>query len=255
MRSHRILLVALALVARFSAAALAEDFRIETKIFSGKEKTASSQNLTLFSAGYVYDYLSDPKRVAVFDRAHGRFILLDPAHKLKTEIKTEDVVVFSEKFHAWAAKSSNPFMKFAADPEFEVEFNDDGKLTLTSPHLVYRLETVPAKKSETAEQYREFCDWYARFNAMLNLGSTPPFPRLEVNKELFKRSLVPTEVTLTIPSQATSGVRAVTLRAEHHFNWRLLHSDQEKISETANQLATFKTVDLAEFEPSLFSKR
>jgi hypothetical protein len=70
-------------------------------------------------------------------------------------------------------------------------------LTLTSPHITYRLETVPARTAETVQQYREFSDWYARFNAMFNLGSTPPFPRLAVNKELARRGLVPTEVTLT----------------------------------------------------------
>ena len=57
----------------------AEDFRIETKVYSGRDKSPVSQNVTLFQAGYVYDYMADPERVAVFDRAHGRFILLDPA--------------------------------------------------------------------------------------------------------------------------------------------------------------------------------
>ena len=229
---------------------MADDFRIETKVYNGKEKAAVSQNVTLFQAGYVYDYLSDPERIAVFDRAHGRFIVLDPSRKMKVELKTDDVLVFSEKFHAWAAKSSNAFMKFAADPQFDVSLSEEGELTLASPHVTYKLETVTTPSSETAQQYREFSDWYARFNAMFNLGSTPPFPRLAVNKELATRGLVPTKVTLTIPAQATSGVRAVSMRTEHHVSWRLLQRDSERIAETANQLATFKTVDLAEFEPA-----
>jgi hypothetical protein len=238
-----------------TAIASAADFRIETKVFVGKEAEPVSQNETLFQAGCVYDYLSDPQRVTVFDQARGRFIVLDPARKLKVEIKTDEVLIFSERFHTWAAKSSNGFMKFAADPEFDVKLSSGGKLTMVSPHMTYELETVPVESEKAAQQYREFSDWYARFNAMIHLGSTPPFPRLTVNKELAKNSLIPTEVTLTIPAQRTLGVPAVTMRTEHHVSWRLLQRDTEKINETANQLATFKTVDLAEFEPDAVSKR
>ncbi|MEX2112335.1 MAG: hypothetical protein WD845_04075 [Pirellulales bacterium] len=234
---------------------MAADFRIETKVFVGKDSEPVSHNETLFQAGYVYDYLSEPQRITVFDQVHGRFVLLDPTRKLKVEIKTDDVVVFSDRFHTWAAKSSNGFMKFAADPEFEVKLSSDGKLTMVSPHLTYELETVPAESEQSAQQYREFSDWYARFNAMIHLGSTPPFPRLAVNKELAKNGLIPTQVTLTIPAQRTLGVSAVTMRSEHHVARRLLPRDIEKIGETANQLATFKSVDLAEFEPDAISKR
>jgi hypothetical protein len=255
MRRPGALLFGIAVSLCFGWPAQADDFRIETKVFRGSDSSPVSQNLTLFQAGYVYDYLSDPERIAVFDRAHGRFILLDPARQVKVELKTDDVLVFSEKFHAWAAKSSNGFMKFAADPDFEVTFAENGQLTLASPHITYRLETVPAKTPETAQQYREFSDWYARFNAMVHLGSTPPFPRLQVNEQLAKRGLVPTEVNLTIPKQATLGVPGVSMRSEHHVSWRLLQRDTARIGETANQLAAFRTVDLAEFEPKSVTKK
>ncbi len=255
MHTQRALLIGLLAALVWPLAAAADDFRIETKVFDGKEKKAASHNVTLFQAGCVYDYLTDPDRVAVFDRARGRFILLDPARKMKVEVKTDDVLIFSEKFHSWAAKSGSAYMKFAADPQFEVKLGEDGVLTLETPHLTYRVETVPAASDATSQQYREFSDWYARFNAMLNLGSPPPFPRLAVNKELAQRKLIPTEVSLTIPTQAGSGVRAVSMRSEHHVTARLLPRDLEKIAETANQLAAFKAVDLAEFEPDLVGKR
>jgi hypothetical protein len=255
MRRFNVSLVGLLVATCLAPAAAADDFRIETKVFAAKDKAPRSQNVTLFQAGYVYDYLSDPQRVAVFDRIHGRFILLDPARKVKVEIKTNEVLDFSEKFHAWAASNSNAFMKFAADPEFEVKFTSGGDLTLANPHLTYRLETVPARTPDRAKQYREFCDWYARFNAMIHLGSTPPFPRLEVNRELAERSLVPTKVSLTIPAQTKLGVQAVSMRTEHHVSWRLLQRDLERIAGTADHLATFKPVDLAEFQRDDLTKR
>lgn len=232
-------------------AAWADDFRIETKVYSGKTKI--SQNTTLFEAGYVYDYLSSPERVAVFDQPHGRFILLDPARKVKAEVKTDDVRVFTDKFREIAQASSRDFMKFAADPAFDVDFSAVGELTLSSQFLNYRLETMEANTPEAARQYREFSDWYARFNAMASPGSTPPFPRMSVNAELAERGLVPTEVQLSIP--AAPGMKAISLRSEHKVSWRLLHGDHKKIAETGHQLTTFKSIDFDKFEPVVVSKK
>ena len=236
-------------IGEFVTPAAAEDFRIETRVFVGRSKTAASENLTLFQSGYVYDYLSGPDRVAVFDKPHGRFILLDPARELKAEVKTDDVMVFAKKLRDLAAKNSSAFMKFAAEPDFETKFAQDGALTLSSRYLTYRLKTEPAPTPEAADQYHDFSNWYARFNAMTNPGSTPPFPRLVVNAELASRGLVPTEVHLTISNQSGLGNRGATMRTEHHVSWRLLESDVAKIAETANQLAAFKAAELAELQP------
>ncbi|MEX0679257.1 MAG: hypothetical protein WD063_19430 [Pirellulales bacterium] len=225
----------------------ADDFRIETKVYNGRSKRPVSQNVTLFRAGYVYDYLSMPERIAVFDQAHGRFIVLDPVRKLKAEIKSSDVRKLVDSLHDLAAKSSVAALKFAADPEFEVEFTAQGDLTLSSPHVTYTLKTEPAATPEAAQQYHEFSDWYARFNTMANPGSGPPFPRLVVNAELARRGLVPTEVRRT--------TRSVSARAEHYVSWRLLDSDHRRIAETANQLATFKEVDFEDLQAPAVTKR
>jgi hypothetical protein len=237
----------------FGSAALAEDFRIETKVYVARSKNPVSQNTTLFDAGYVYDYLSGPERVAVFDQQHGRFILLDPVRKLKAEVKIEDVRRFADELQSISAKSSRAFTKFAAEPEFDVTFSEDGELTLESPLITYKLQTIPAESPEAAEQYREFSDWYARFNAMATPGSTPPFARMAVNQELAERGLIPTEVQLTIPAQ--TGAKAVSMHTEHHVSWRLLPRDHKKIAETGHQLATFKRVDFDKFEPIMAAKR
>jgi hypothetical protein len=257
MRSSRLLMMCVLVFGLVYGACLADDFRIETKVFVGKDKSPLSQTTTLFKAGYVYDYLSspsNPEQVAVLDKQHGRFILLDHTRKLKTEIKSEDVLAFARQCQTLSAKSSNAFLKFAADPEFETDFSADGELTLSSQFINYKLQTQPANTPEAAQQYREFSDWYARFNAMSNPESTPPFARLVVNDELATRGLVPTEVQLTISAPGKLG-RTVALRSEHHVSWRLLKRDEEKIAVTANQLATFKSVTFSEFQPAAGGKR
>jgi hypothetical protein len=260
MRRARRSLLWLCLVLPLATGAAADDFRIQTDVYAGKSKIPVSQNTTLFRAGYVYDYMINPQRadavehVAVFDQPHGRFIVMDPARKLKAEVKTDDVLLFASKLQAAvSAKSSNAFTKFAVDPEFEIDFSQDGQLTLASAHMTYHLKTMPANTPEAAMQFREFSDWYGRFNNMANPGSTPPFARMAVNTELAKRGLVPTEVQLTIPAQ--TGVKAASLRSEHHVSWRLLARDIEKIEATANQLSAFKQVDFDQFERTSLTKR
>lgn len=245
----------LAMLIAFPLPATAEDFRIETKVYAGKAKAPVSENITLFQAGYVYDYLSEPERIAVFDQPHGRFILLDPEHKMKAEVKTDKVLEFASRLKDLVGKNSSAFMKFAADPEFETSFSEGGELTMESKFITYQMKTEPAQTPQAADQYRDFSDWYARFNAMTNPGSTPPFARLAVNEQLAERGLVPTEVQLTINAQTSLAARAVTMRSEHHYSWRLLQRDIERIAETANQLATFRTVELSELQPKTTTRR
>ncbi|MEX0978661.1 MAG: hypothetical protein WDZ48_07405 [Pirellulales bacterium] len=240
-------MVLAALVACWVSAAVAGDFRIETKLYAGKSKDPVSQNTTLFRAGCVYDYLSDPERVAVFDQAHGRFIVLDPLRKVKAEIKTDEVQKLVDSLHDLAAKSSNSAMKFAADPHFDVTSSGKGELTFSSSHVTYRMKTGAAPTPEAAKQYHEFSDWYARFNTMAHPGSGPPFPRLVVNGELARLGLVPTEVHLS--------TRALSMRTEHGVTWRLLESDHRRIDETANQLTTFKLVDFEDLLAPAVGKR
>jgi len=226
----------------------AEDFRIESKVFAGKDDTPVSQSTTLFQAGRVYDYLTDPASVAVFDKPQEKFVLVDPIRRLKTEVTTAELLAFTARLHTWAAKQKKPLLIFAANPAFEIEFKDkQNALTLKSDHLSYRLVTAKAHSEQASQQYREFSDWYARLNAMTNPGSTPPFPRLALNDELAKRVLVAEKVSLTIESQSKISPRAVELRSEHQIFWRLLQKDLKRIAETAEQLSTFKSVSYSEF--------
>ena len=60
--------------------------------------------------------------MAIFDQGHGRFIMLDPVRKLKAEVKTDDVRLFADTLQGHGRQEqSRPFMKFAADPDFDVD--------------------------------------------------------------------------------------------------------------------------------------
>lgn len=223
-----------------------EDFRIESVVW--KEKKELSRNTTLFRGGIVYDYLASPARTAIFDKPHSRFILLDPSAKVKTEISTGDVQLMATRVQEMSSKRGNAFLKFAANPKFETGSDEKTKeLIFASAFMTYRVKAAKATSSTAAEQYRDFSDWYARLNTMLNPGATPPFARMAINKELASRHLVPEAVALKIPAQLSLSGRGTSLHSEHHVSWRLLEKDLQQISDTAADLASFKTVSLDQY--------
>ena len=185
----------------------------------------------------------------MFDKPRGRFILLDPERKVRTEIETAEVARFMSELEQYASTHGTAFVKGMLDPKFEADVNDaTGELVLVGASLTYRLETIKPPVPEAAQQYREFSDWYARLNAMTTPGAIPPFARLAVNDELARRGLIPERVQLTIPPQVSTVGRGVTLRSEHHVSWRLLPKDFDEIAVTAQQLVTFQKVSFAEYK-------
>ncbi len=229
--------------------AAADDFRIETKVFAGKEAEPVSENLTLFRGGQVYDFLNKPNEITLFDERHGRVVLLDPVRRVKTEVKMERLLAFSTQLKARCAKQADPFYKFAAEPRFEETLDDaSGESVFTSPYWSYRVATIKANTEEVARQYREFSDTEAQLNALVNPGpgSAPPFPRLAINESLFRGRLIPERVQRTFPSHGLGG-KPTIVRSEHSVNWRLLESDQEKINEAGEFLARFIELPLEKY--------
>ena len=225
----------------------ADDFRIDSRVFAGKEPKPVSENTTLFHVGIVYDYIPE-KSTAVFDKPRGRFVLLDRQRKVKAEVTVAQLQTFCDRLQHLAAEDSNPFVRFVAEPHFDAAMGAEAsELVLSSPQMTYRLKTTKAASPEASEQYREFSDWYARLNVMMNPGSTPPFPRLAVNDELCQRGLLAEQVQLTVPQQSALHRHTVELRSEHHIAWRLLQSDLDQINETTNELTSFKSIGLDEY--------
>jgi hypothetical protein len=241
------LTIALSFVSAMDASqSHAEGFRIETKIFAGDEEEPVSQTTTLFLDGVVYDFLVDPQQVAVFrppaGSKPGRFILLDSANRIRTEITTDQLTGAMNKLRTWAARQSDPFLRFAADPRFEESFEPtSGQLVLTSHFEDYRVSTTRPEHTKSLAEYREFLDWYTRLNALVSAGP-PPEPRLSLNAALARHEVVPLTVELQREGEKEP------LRAEHQFTWRLSREDHEQIDEVRASLASFRTVDNSEFQ-------
>ena len=231
----------------------AEGFRIETKIFVDGEEEAVSETTTLFLEGVVYDFLAKPEQVAVFRKASGgkpgRFILLDPQAQIRTELSTDQLSGAMSKLRTWASRQQDPFLQFAADPQFKESFTpQNGRLVLASHLESYTVETEPADKAPELAEYREFLDWYTQLNTLLSSGP-PPGPRLRLNEALARHRVIPRTVELARAGEKES------LRAEHEFIWRLSREDVERIDGVRASLAAFRAVKNEEFLQATQSKQ
>ncbi|HEY3393993.1 MAG TPA: hypothetical protein VGK58_14870 [Lacipirellulaceae bacterium] len=229
-------------IARTTAA---EGFRIETVVYAGDDEEPASEATTLFLDGVVYDFLTGPEQTAVFRKPAsgkpGRFILLNPRERIRTEFTTEQLTGAMQKLRTWAARQDDPFLQFAADPEFKESFEpESGELILASHLESYTVETERVEHAQALAEYREFLDWYARLNTLLS-GGPPPEPRLRLNAALARHEVVPLKVELK------RGRENESLRAEHKFTWRLSNADVERIDDVRASLAAYKSVPNEEF--------
>lgn len=230
--------------------AMAESFRIETKVFVGDEKQKNAQPVsettTLFLDGVVYDFLKKPQQTAVFRKPGGgkpgRFILLSDQHSVRTEVSTERLAGFATKIRTWASHQPDPFLQFAANPEFEESFDDStGKLVLASHLENYTVTTTQADHPDALSEYKDFLDWYTQLNTLLSHSGLPPEPRLRLNAALARHQVIPQTVELARAGEDP-------LRAEHSFAWLLSQDDHKRIDKVRASLSSFKDVSNEEFE-------
>jgi hypothetical protein len=229
----------------------AEQFRVENKIFLGDDKEPRAESTTIFYENVVYDYLLKPAEVTVFDRDHGRFVLLDLNRRVKSEIATERVREFSERLKQWACDQSDTLLKFLANPKFDVAYDETtGELTYSSSWMTYRLMTGDAASEVVARQYAEFSDWYGQLNTMLNPGTRPPFARMAVNAGLEARQRIPREVTLTFRKENLLA-RRIVVRSEHQLVRQLVQSDRDRIAQTDQFIAIFSPLGFDEYQKKM----
>jgi hypothetical protein len=242
-RRQILALLAAACIAAGHSANAAESFRIETKIFVGEEKEkqeAVSKSTTLFHDGIVYDFLEKPQQTAVFRKPAGdkpaRFILLNDQRQLQTEVSTEKLAAAMKDLRTWAATQRDPFLQFAANPQFDEAFDrDTGKLVLVSHLQTYTVETNQTQRQDALGPYREYLDWYTQLNTLL-VTKTPPDPRLKLNEALARHKAIPRKVELKRKGEDP-------VRAEHDFTWRLSQQDVQRIEDVREALTTYQTVD------------
>ena len=223
----------------------AANFRVENTVLVVGQSRPQSQGVTIFHEGLVYDFLTDPAEVIVFDKAQRRFLLLDLGRHVRSEISTEYVQEFVNRAQRRLSGDPDPNVRWLAEPSFEETFNhENSQLTLRSSSITYqvRLQTTDAA---VAAQYREFSDWYAKFNHVFNPKSRPPFPRMMLNAAIARRQGIAKEVHLTTTLSAKAA--PVKVGSRHQLVMELDTVDKNRVAEVRDYLGTFPTVSLTEY--------
>jgi hypothetical protein len=225
------------------------DFRVETDVFIGTEKDPAVENLTLFTEGKVYDFLlSGSREITIYDPARGQFRLLDTERQLQSSVSTQRLLELVEATEGAISKGNDPFLRAIVKPAFETkveEFDENGdsrvRITMTSKEITYKVVGRRPKHAEAVHAYRQFGDFFSRFNAA-RPGTLPPGARLALNQVLAERGLVPIEIERTVVAPG----QKLEVRSRHLINWILSKQDLAKITTAGNHLAEFKVIDFDE---------
>jgi hypothetical protein len=229
-----------------------EEFRVESKVFAGSDKEPRNESTTIFIGGVVYDYVQKPSEIIVLDPGRGRFILLDPGRRVRSELTTQEVLAINDNFRSWAGTQTEGYLKFLASPKFDQNVDEkSGELVFESPWVTYRIGTMDAESDAVAEQYREFSDWCARLNTRLNPGYKLASARLEINEALAKRRQMPQTITLAVQPKRGLFSQKTVLRSEHQLIRQLVESDRDRITQTSQFMAIFQPVSFEEYQKRL----
>lgn len=227
-------------------AVFADEFKFENAVYEGDQKEPISRSITYFLDDAVYDSIKDPAEIAIFERTAQQFVLVDIGRRIRTELSTKDIAAFAQQLQQLAAKNVDPVIKFCAEPSFQEKFDAaNEELTLSSQWLTYQVVLAPESNQQAVDQYREFCDWHARLNSLLNPGSLPPFPRLELNSALARHRALPTQVVRKETSSKNNQV--MTIRTEHRLVRPLTSTDQSHVTHLRSVLREFKSVSFEQY--------
>lgn len=232
-----------------ASAALAQDFRVDTEVFIGDQKEPVAETLTIFHGGRVYDFLlTGSKEITIYDPRRGQFSLLDVERKLKSSVTTQELLDHAEKINEAVEKENDPFLTAVARPQFEQQiepFQERGqdlvRITLTSKEIIYRAVGKKPDQPAAVQAYRQFTDYFARFNAA-RPGNLPPGARLALNKVLAEQELIPVSVERIITTPGPLG-KKLEVRSKHLINWIIAGEDEKKISHAGDCLARFEAIE------------
>jgi hypothetical protein len=230
-------------------------FKVESLVDRGDEANPISLSTTIFSEAKAFDFLKDPREVTIIDWRGNRVILLNPCHREEAELSFDAILRLHERVQSRARQERDPRQRFAADPDFAIQF-DQAKdtLLLTSPWLTYRITTRSDIDPAIIREFLRFSDLMARVNCLLVQGSRLPNPRLKVNQALAERNLFPVEVRLiAAPRNFLEWLpgRQSVVRSTHTLVVGLTEEDRAQIDQAEKWTHEFRRVNFIDYQAKL----
>jgi hypothetical protein len=226
----------------------AADFLVNNAVYAEGETEPRVRTTTIFLDGLVYDYLESPTETIVFDARAGRFTLLDPDRRVRTEVTTKQVANLITQLKKRAGRHESEYLQFLAEPHFEERFElSTGALVLDSPWLTYRVHTEKPANPDIVEQYRQFADRYCQINTMLNPRLMPPFARMELNRVLAENGVIPRHIELELRSGRGLTARVTRLSSRHELVQKPGEASLARVAQTREFMGMFQLVSFRQY--------
>jgi len=233
------------LIAAWAPLASAQELRLYTSTYDCATQSQIATSRTIFHAGKVYDVLSASGEVTIYETVPRKFTLLQINSATAAEVTQDQLRRFlqiaEEKVQEQAAELARQpgtppgalqLLELQLHPSFEKKSDPPNRFSLISPRCLYEVETIAPPEPAVAEAYLKYADAIAELNAVLNPHSMLPGPRLQVNKELRERGVLPVLVRRQVETD-----RTVDLKVKHEWRWRLEDIDRQLINHWENLLA------------------
>lgn len=265
-------LTALLLWSVLSVTCLAQDFRVNTRVYDVRPSAGQpdkpiviSRGYSIFHAGKVYDYIDTIGEVTIFEPAQERFILISQSCMMTTMLPLSEIEtkVFqgqkhSEEYLRSATGSNNPLerslvapIRAQLAPRFAQQY-DAGRrrLKLKNEFIQYEVACSTCDSPQIVAAFQQYADWTARLNYVLH-PRVFPAPRVALNAVLKEKQVLPTDVFLHLDM-----AEGLYLRATHSYQWKLDRSDRSSIHhwETLLTRKDMRQVSFEEFQRTLASE-
>lgn len=238
------LVLAVAWATTWTGDLLGQDFRVDTDVFLDDDEETFSEHLTLFYGQVAYDFVvKGTEEITILNFKDGKISLLDVKRRQRADLTTAELLDFSAKIKDIG---TNNQAEDLVAPRFEVAFDDEQKsLELVSRKITYRATGIEPSNPSVATRYREFTDWYARLNSM-RPPNPPHFGRLELNRQLADRGLLPQDIERTV---VLGGLfrKPQKARSHHVVATAISGTDRRRIDEAGGYLVSFTKVSLAKY--------
>lgn len=232
----------------FHSSTMAQEFRINSEIYTENSNMSVAQNVTLFSNGLVYDFqLSNeanpsPMEIVVFNSQTRTLILLDTQRKMRMELQDLRLLKILDQMRTETQK--DPRSKFLVEDTFSEDTDwSNGWVTLESPTITYRYKGEQPKDITNMPLYFEFLDQFTQLIAS-DPQKIPPFARIELNKSIKRKGWFPTEVQISVRKNRLFR-KSFTAKSKHVMVNELSSKDREWIADAKRYWQTYEQVDLA----------
>ena len=228
----------------------AQQFRIESQVYSAGEKTPVAESLTLYDGGYAFDFSFEPGsqsqevEIVVFDQARKTLVLLDVKREMRLTLEQYELAKMLEELRLQLSQKQD--LNFLVNPQFSEKTDfASGLIELENPKLSYRATCEKPKDIASMSLYYESQDQFT-WLAASDPSRLPPFSRLALNQAIKKNGLMPKEIKLHVHSEGLLQ-RDLDLHSKHSVIWQLSVDDRKRIESAKKKWMTYAPVSLGKF--------